>query len=264
MRVRNVSVERSDWDYRKLLHNCTGFGYVRWNVLNTCLPAELPFKFKRLLLWHWQRDTVWLLQQFVGLFIYDGVFTIWFGGVFLNLIDWLTDWLHGSQSFLRSQQVLSLSRNFAHFIEPEGSLPRSQEPATSPYPEQDRSNPFPPSHFSKIHFNIILPSTPGPSKWCPSLRFTHKNTVYTSLLPHTCYMFYPISFFLIWSPVWYLVRSTEHEAHRYVVFSTPLLSRPSQAQISSSAPYSQTPSACVPPAMWETKFHTRIKQQATL
>jgi hypothetical protein len=27
-------------------------------------------------------------------------------------------------------------------MEPEGSLPRSQEPSTAPYPEPDRSNPF--------------------------------------------------------------------------------------------------------------------------
>jgi hypothetical protein len=32
---------------------------------------------------------------------------------------------------------------------------------------------MPPSNFSQVHFNIILPSTPGSSKWSPSLRFSH-------------------------------------------------------------------------------------------
>jgi len=43
-------------------------------------------------------------------------------------------------------------------------------------------------------------------------------------------------------------------------FFTPLLPRPSYAQIFSSAPYSQTPSACVLPSMWTTKFHTHTKK----
>jgi hypothetical protein len=34
--------------------------------------------------------------------------------------------------------------------------------------------------------------------------------------------------------------------------------------MSSSAPYSRTPSAYIPTSIWETKFHTRIDQEAKL
>jgi hypothetical protein len=34
-------------------------------------------------------------------------------------------------------------------MEPEGSLPHSQEPATCPYPEPYQSSPCPPSHLLK-------------------------------------------------------------------------------------------------------------------
>ena len=46
----------------------------------------------------------------------------------------------------------------------------------------------PTSNFLNIHFNIILPSTPGSPKWSPSLRFPHQNPLYASPLTYTCYI----------------------------------------------------------------------------
>jgi len=68
-------------------------------------------------------------------------------------------------------------------MEPEGSLQHSQVPATCTYPEPARSSPYPTSHFSNIHLNIILLSTPGSPKWSLSLRFPHQTPVYTYSLP---------------------------------------------------------------------------------
>jgi len=45
-----------------------------------------------------------------------------------------------------------------------------------------------PSHFLMIHFNIILSSTSGSSKWFLSPRFHHQTPVCTCPQPHTCYM----------------------------------------------------------------------------
>ena len=56
-----------------------------------------------------------------------------------------------------------------------------QEPAACPYPEPDQTSPCPPSHFLKIHFHTIFPSTPGSSQWFFPSSFPTE-TLYTSLL----------------------------------------------------------------------------------
>jgi hypothetical protein len=52
--------------------------------------------------------------------------------------DWLTLW---SWALFKANQLCNHSVVSQHFMEPEGSLPQSQELSTCPYPEPDKSSP---------------------------------------------------------------------------------------------------------------------------
>jgi len=67
-------------------------------------------------------------------------------------------------------------------------------PPTVPIVSQLDTVHTPTSKFLKFDFNIILPSTPGSSKCSLTLKFPLQNPVYTSFLPHACYMLRPSLF----------------------------------------------------------------------
>jgi len=80
-------------------------------------------------------------------------------------------------------------------MEPEGSLPHSQVPATCPYPAPVPSTPYPQVPLTE-DLNITLPSTPGSPQWSLSLRFPHQKPVHASPLTHTHHMPHPSHSFL--------------------------------------------------------------------
>jgi hypothetical protein len=117
-------------------------------------------------IWPWTRAKVKLLSGHILL-----VPTLFVFG--------LTNWLHGPESSLRSQQLWSHSRNALNYMTPEGSLPCSQEPIIALCHDPDESSPHSPSYFFKIHFNIILPSTANfPIKSLHTIVVFHMNVIY--------------------------------------------------------------------------------------
>lgn len=103
----------------------------------------------------------------------------------------LTTCLHGTEFFLKSKQLLSLTRSTPHFMEPTHLLSCSEEFVTDsypyPYPPPNLVNAIP-YYFFKIPSNVILPCMPGYSKWSLPFRFTNQNFVCISHLFRSCYM----------------------------------------------------------------------------
>ena len=73
--------------------------------------------------------------------------------------------------------------NSPHFIETEGTLPSSQQPALCSYPKKDEYSPRL-ILLLKILFNIILPLTPGGYNQSLPVRFPVNNPVCNSPVTH--------------------------------------------------------------------------------
>jgi hypothetical protein len=87
-----------------------------------------------------------------------------------NLLTYLL--IHGAEPFLSRRQLCSHSKISQHFMEPEGSIPCSQEP------ELYQSNPHYPILSLKIHFNIVHPSTSWSSQWSLSFWRSHQYSIW--------------------------------------------------------------------------------------
>jgi hypothetical protein len=65
-------------------------------------------------------------------------------------------------------------------MEPESSLPCSQQPATGSIPSQMKKVHLLLLYSSKVYFNIILPSMPTPSQSFLSFRVFYQDFVWSS------------------------------------------------------------------------------------
>jgi hypothetical protein len=107
---------------------------------------------------------------------------------------------HGAEPFLRSCQLCSYSRNSEQFMEPESSLPCSQEPSTIPILNQINPIHTIPSYLFKIHFNIVHPPTSCLSKESVQVRGCFRINV-TRILSHfpICHIFHhSLHFTIFW------------------------------------------------------------------
>ena len=98
------------------------------------------------------------------------------------LTPWSTVLLEKLTGFVANQEIPPILWN------PEVHYRTHKRPPPVPILSQLHPVPTTPSHFLKIHLNIILPSTSWSPQWSLSFRFPHQNLVHTSTLIHTCHM----------------------------------------------------------------------------
>jgi len=72
-------------------------------------------------------------------------------------------------------------------MEPTGSFPCSQEPATGPYLAPFKSNPHAETVSFKICFNSVLPSSPWSPRWPHAFSFSRLNFCMYFPCPNACY-----------------------------------------------------------------------------
>ena len=109
-------------------------------------------------------------------------------------MELLTPW---SRVLFEKLTVPQLAKKFPTIYGTQNFITTFTTVRTSPYPEPEQFSPCPQSHFPKIHFDIIPPSTPGSSKWSLPLRFPHENTGFIYILPPYVLHAPPTSLFLI-------------------------------------------------------------------